>query len=319
MNRIRLSAGQLLALEVFFWIAFAACYIIFPDRLYLLTQILIAGLFAASLDIALGYAGILTLGHAVFFGLGAYGTGILAKSGWGEPISALPLAFIGCGIVGYGLSFLIVRAAELTQLMVTIAVVAIFEEIANQATGITGGSDGLQGILIWPIFNVFPFDLRGRTGFIYTYLIVLGLFLLVRRMLQSPYGLALQGIHDNRKRMQALGSPVGGRLRFAYAISAAVAGVSGALLMQTTEFVGLDAFSIDRSAMVLIILVLGGAGRLYGGMVGAVVYMILRDLLADLSPEYWMFWIGLFLMFIVMVGSGGILGGLSRLVRVEKP
>lgn len=315
---LHLPRRGLLALEVLFWLALAASFFVFPDRLYLLTQILIAALFALSLDIALGYAGILTLGHAVFFGMGAYGAGILAKSGWAEPISGLALAFVVCAAVAYVLSYLIVRAAELTQLMVTIAVGAIFAEVANQATSITGGSDGLQGISMWPIFGVFHFDLWGKTAFIYAFAVVLLLFLVVRRLLQSPYGLALKGIHGNRKRMYALGSPVEGRLRFAYAASAALAGVAGALLTQTTEFVGLDTLSIDRSAMVLIILVLGGTGRLYGGIVGALVYMVVHDFFADLSPAYWMFWLGLFLMAVVMTGAGGILGGLSRLVRTDR-
>lgn len=315
---VTLPRRGLLALEVLFWIALAASFFVFPDRLYLLTQILIAALFALSLDIALGYAGILTLGHAVFFGMGAYAAGLLAKSGWAEPLTGLAVAFAICGVIAYALSVMIVRAAELTQLMVTIAVGAICLEIANQATPITGGSDGLQGISMWPVLGAFDFDLWGKTAFVYTFVVVLALFVVVRRMLQSPYGLALKGIHGNRKRMYALGSPVEGRLRFAYAASAAIAGVAGALLAQTTEFVGLDTLSIDRSAAVLIILVLGGTGRLYGGIVGAIVYMVVHDFFADLSPEFWMFWLGLFLMAIVMIGSGGILGGLSRLFRSER-
>ncbi|MDQ0314713.1 branched-chain amino acid ABC transporter permease [Amorphus orientalis] len=316
--KLTLSRWQLHALEIAFWLTLAACFFIFPDRLYLLTQILIAALFAISLDIALGYAGILTLGHAVFFGLGAYAAGLLAKAGWAEPLSGLVLAFLLCGLIAYVLSVLVVNATELTQLMVTIAVGAIFAEVANQATSITGGSDGLQGISMWPIFGMFSFDLWGKTAFIYAFVVVLLCFLLVRRLLQSPFGLALKGIHGNRKRMHALGSPVSRRLRFAYAVSAALAGVAGALLAQTTEFVGLDTLSIDRSAMVLIILVLGGTGRLYGGIIGAIVYMVVHDVFADLSPEYWMFWLGLFLMAIVMIGSGGILGGLSRFVRTDR-
>ena len=315
---VRISRRRMARLETAFWIFLAACYFIFPEQLMLLTQILIAGLFAVSLDIAIGYAGILTLGHAVFFGLGAYAAGIIAKAGWGEPISALAVAFALCAVVAYALSYLIVRVSELSQIMVTIAVVSVFAEAANQATGLTGGSDGLQGVTVKPLLGYFHFDLWGRTGFVYTYIVVLSMFLLVRRLLQSPYGLALLGIHDNATRMRALGSPVDRRLRFGYTVSAALAGIAGALLAQTTQFVGLDTFSIERSASVLIILVLGGAGRLYGGLIGAIVYMTLHEVFADLSPQYWMFWIGIFLMAIVMVGSGGILGGLSKLVKIER-
>jgi branched-chain amino acid transport system permease protein len=317
MTRIALSPWQILALEVAFWIAFAACYLVFPDRLNFLTQILILGLFAVSLDLATGYAGILTLGHAIYFGVGAYGAGILAKTGWGDPLTLLLVALVLGAALAYLLSFLIIRAFELTQLMVSIAILAICAELANRASSVTGGSDGLQGVSIWPVFGVFPFDLWGRTAFIYTFIIVLCLFLVVRRVLRSPYGLTLKGVHGNIGRMEALGSPVNARLRFAYVLSAALASVAGALLTQTTAFVGLDVLSVDRSAVVLIVLVLGGTGCLYGGLVGAIIYMLLHDFFADLSPEYWMFWMGLFLMAVVITGGGGILGGLSKLVKVD--
>jgi branched-chain amino acid transport system permease protein len=318
MRKIALSPRTLLACEILFWVCVAACYFIFPSRLYFLTQILILGLFAISLDIAIGYVGILTLGHALFFGLGAYGAGILVKSAWGEPVTTLFLAFAASAFVAYLLSFLVVRAIELTQLMVSVGVLAICAEVANQATSVTGGSDGLQDISVWPVLGLFPFDLWGRTGFIYTLIVVLLLFLVVRRLLHSPYGLALRGIHQNLRRMEALGSPVNARLRFGYVISAALAGVAGALLTQTTGFVGLDVLSIERSAIVLIVLVLGGSGRLYGGLIGAVIYTVLHDFFADLTPEYWMFWMGLFLMAVVVMGSGGVLGGFSKLVKVKE-
>jgi branched-chain amino acid transport system permease protein len=211
-----------------------------------------------------------------------------------------------------------VRGADLTRLMITIGVCVLLYELVNRLSGITGGTDGLQGMVVWPVAGLFEFDLFGKTAFVYAYVMVLLMFLLVRRVLGSPFGLALRGIHDNRKRMLAIGSPVESRLRMAYAFSAAIAGVAGALLAQTTQFVGIESISFNRSAEILIILVLGGTGRLYGGLIGAIVYMLVHDWFADLNPEYWMFWLGIFLIAVVMVGRGGIMGALSRLVRVKE-
>ncbi|MDR1967192.1 MAG: branched-chain amino acid ABC transporter permease [Burkholderiaceae bacterium] len=315
MKPVSLTPNRLRAAEIAFWLALAASFFVLPDQLTLMSQILVFGLFAVSLDMALGYAGILTVGHAAFFGAGAYTAGLLARHGWGEPFSGLLAALAVCLLLGYALSYLVVRGADLTRLMITIGVCVLFYELANRLAAITGGTDGLQGMSVSPLFGRFEFDLFGRAAFCYTYAIVLATFLLVRLMLRSPFGLTLRGIHDNRRRMLAIGSPVPARLRMAYAFSAAVAGVAGALLAQTTQFVGIESIGFNRSAEVLIILVLGGAGRLYGGLVGAIVYMLLHDAFSGLDPEYWMFWLGVFLIAAVMIGRGGIMGALARCTR----
>jgi branched-chain amino acid transport system permease protein len=317
MRVLSLSPKRALLLEWLFWIVFASSFIWAPGKLPLLTQVLIYGLFAVSLDMALGYAGILTVGHAAFFGTGAYVAGIVAAHGWGEPFSGIIIAMLICAALGYASSYLIVRGTDLARLMISIGICLLLGDLANRLGDITGGTDGLQGITIWPIFGVFSFDLYGRVGFLYAFAIVLVTFLVVRIILRSPFGLVLQGIHNNRKRMQAIGSPVDARLRMAYCQSAVVAGIAGALLAQTTQFVGIGTLSFDRSAEILIILVLGGTGRLYGGMIGAIVYMLLHNWFANLSPEYWMFWLGIFLVAVVMLGRGGILGWFSRWVRVN--
>ncbi|MFN4211864.1 MAG: branched-chain amino acid ABC transporter permease [Devosia sp.] len=318
MKSLSLTPGQLTGLEAAFWLLLASSFWLMPDHLTLLSQILILGLFAVSLDLALGYAGILTVGHAAFFGCGAYAAGLLAKHGWGEPFSGLLLALLVCAALGYALSYLIVRGADLTRLMITIGVCVLFGELANRLSGITGGTDGLQGIVIDPVLGLFEFDLWGKTAFVYAFVVVLAMFLVTRLIVSSPFGLALRGIHDSRKRMQAIGSPVAARLRMAYCFSAALAGVAGALMAQTSQFVGIEALSFNRSAEILIILVLGGTGRLYGGLIGAIVYMLVHDWFADLNPQYWMFWLGIFLIVVVMVGRGGIMGALSRLVRIRR-
>ncbi|MDF1485984.1 branched-chain amino acid ABC transporter permease [Ramlibacter sp. H39-3-26] len=316
--KLTLPARRLPWLEAAFWLALAACFFVLPERLALLGQMLALGLFALSLDLALGYAGILTVGHAAFFGAGAYAAGLLAKHGWGDPLLGLGAALAAGALLGCATSYLMVRGADLTRLMVSIALCALLAELVNRLSSITGGSDGLQGMEVQPVLGRFAFDLYGRTAFVYTYCVVLALFLLVRRVLRSPFGLALRGIRDNPRRMQALGAPVQARLRLAYGFSAAVAGAAGALMAQGTQFVGLDAIGFERSAEVLIILVLGGAGRLYGGLAGATVYMLARDGFAGMDPQYWTFWLGIFLIAAALLGRGGIMGLLSRLVRVKE-
>lgn len=319
MRTIPLSPGGLRAAEVAFWLLLASSFFLLPDRLTLMSQIMVFGLFAVSLDMALGYAGIVTVGHAAFFGVGAYAAGLLAKHAWSEPFSGLLFALLVCAALGYMLSYLVVRGADLTRLMITLGVCVLLAELANRLAPITGGSDGLQGIVIAPVLGKFEFDLFGKTAFVYTYCVVLVMFLGVRRVLRSPFGLTLRGIHDNRKRMLVIGSPVEARLRMAYALSGGVAGVTGALLAQTTQFAGLESIGFNRSAEVLIILVLGGTGRLYGGLIGAIVYMLVHDAFADLNPAYWMFWLGIFLIAAAMLGRDGIMGMLSRLVKTGRP
>ena len=284
-----------------FWLALALCYVFLPDRLPLITQMLIVGLFAVSLDLILGYAGILTLGHAAFFGLGAYAAGLLAVYGWAEPFSGLLLAGLLGGIAGYAFSWLVTQGTDLTRLMISIAVCVLLSELAIQYSALTGGIDGLQGIVLSPVFGFFEFDLYGRTAFVYSYVLVLAAFLVARKIVRSPFGVSLRGIHMNPLRMRALGVPVDKRLRMAYCFSAALAALAGGLLAQTTQFVGIESLSFGRSAEVLIILVLGGTGWLYGGLVGAIVYMAAQDHLASLSPEYWMLGLGLLLIVVALV------------------
>lgn len=305
-------------LEVAFWACLASVWWVFPYSLPLVTQILIVGLFAVSLDMVLGYAGILTVGHAAFFGSGAYVAGLLAVYGWGEPISGLLVAGVACAGLGYLFSFLVVRGSDLTRLMITIAICLLLGEAALQFTGVTGGSDGLLGVVMWPVLGMFSFDLFGRTAFVYTFVIVLMVFVVVRRLVQSPFGLTLKGARQNLQRMHALGAPVAARLRLVYAMSAAIAGVAGALLTQTTQFVGVDTLSFERSAEVLIVLVFGGAGRLYGGLVGALIYMLMRDWFSGLSPQYWMLGVGLLLIVVALAGGGGVLGMAGRLFSQGK-
>jgi len=301
--------------EAVFWAALLAAYFLLPGYRVLGSQILILALFALSLDLVLGYAGILTLGHAAFLGLGAYTAGLLAVHGWGEPITGLLAGAAVAAIVGFATSFLVVRGEDLTRLMVTLGLGFLLYEAANKAAFVTGGVDGLSGVTMWKLFGVFPFDLAGRTAYLYSLAVLFMVFLFLRRLSRSPFGLSLRGIRENRARMPAIGIPVRRRLVAAFTLGAAIAGIAGALLAQTTQFVGLDTLGFGRSADTVIMLVLGGTGRLYGALIGTGVFMIAQDYLSGINPVYWQFWLGLLLVVFVFFARGGIMGAIERIRR----
>lgn len=299
--------------ELAFWLLPVAGYVLMPDYLVLQSQVLISGLFALSLDLVLGYAGIVSLGHAAFFGVGAYVAGLLSLRGHTEPISGLCIAGLAAAAVGFCSSFLVVGGNALTRLMVTLAVGLSLHEAANQASSITGGTDGLSGLSTGALFGVWKLDLFGRVAFVYSALVCLACVLLVRRVIHSPFGLSLRGIRENERRMHALGAPVRRRLIEVYTFAAGIAGVAGALSAQTTEFVGLEVLSFERSAAALVMLVLGGVGRLYGAFVGSLFFMLLQTWLADINPGYWQFWLGLCLVLVAFFADAGLLGPLASL------
>jgi branched-chain amino acid transport system permease protein len=306
---------RLRAFEGLPWLAAIAVYFVFDNYLALGAQVLATILFALSVDLVLGYAGIITLGHAAFFGVGAYTAGILAAHGWGEPLSGLVAAALVAGVIGIASGAIILRTSGLTLLMQTLVVATMLLEAANKATSITGGADGLQGMDVWSIFGLFRFDLFGRTAYLYCLAVLFLCWLAVRRIVHSPFGLALNGIRENVARMHAIGSPVDRRKLVVYAISAALAGIAGALIAQTTQFVGLGVLSLERSGTVLIMLIIGGVGQLYGAFIGVPLYMIAQDRFSTIDPIYWYFWIGLFMVLLVVFARGGVLGTIERLRR----
>jgi branched-chain amino acid transport system permease protein len=301
-------------LEIVFWLCTLLPFVVTPNYLSLASQIAITALFALSLDLILGYAGIVSLGHAAFFGVGAYTAGLLSKHYIGEPLTGLLFAGILSGIVGYAMSHIIVRFRHLALIMLTLGLGLLLHEAANSAHWLTGGADGLQGVRVGTLFG-FKFDMFGRTAYAYSLVVLFLCFLVARRIIHSPFGLALRGIRENATRMPAIGAPSRAHLRKAYTLSAVMAGMAGALLTHTTSTVSLEVLSFGRSADVLVILILGGAGRLYGGIVGAIIYMVARDQFSGINPQYWYFWIGLLLVLVVMFLPNGILGGASALYK----
>lgn len=302
-------------LEIAFWLATLLPFVLVPDYLQLASQIAIAALFAISLDLILGYAGIVSIGHAAYFGLGAYTSGILSKHGITEPLVLLVLGALVAGLVGYATSFIIARFRHLALIMITLGICLMFYEAANLAGWLTGGADGLQGIKIGPLLGTFKFDLYGKTAYAYSLVMLFLCFLVARRLTQSPFGLSLRGIRENPVRMPAIGAPSDAHIRKIYTIAAVIAGIAGAVLAQTTSTVSLEVLGFQRSADVLVMLILGGAGKLYGGILGSVVYLVARDQFSGINPQYWYFWIGLMMVLVVMYLPNGLLGGLDKLTR----
>jgi len=294
--------------ELALFAALPLSWLLLPSQSLLLNEIAIVALFAVSLDLILGYAGIVSLGHAAFFGFGAYTAALFAKDVMPDPLVGLAAAVAASALLGLATSVLILRGSDLTRLMVTLGVASILYELANKLDWLTGGADGLQGVVMGPLtipgtaLPGFAFDLAGRTAYAYSLVVLAVVLVLARRLVHSPFGVSLQALRDNRLRAASIGVSTSLRLVVVYMIAAAIAGAAGALLAQTTGFASLDVFDFHRSAEVLLVLVVGGTGYLYGGIFGAIVFKLLHDGIAAWTPQYWNFWLGLFLVVLVLVG-----------------
>jgi branched-chain amino acid transport system permease protein len=308
------SDPRIRAIEWLPWAIAVVCYFTAPTYLPLGSYVLTMILFALSLDLILGYGGIVTLGHSAYFGTGAYVAGILAARLTNEPLTGLLAAMLAAGLLGLLTGIVILRTRGLAQLMLTLAIAALCFEVANKATSWTGGADGLGGFTIQPILGLFKFDFLGKTAYLYCLTVLFVCWWLVRRLVLSPFGASLTGVRENAVRMPAVGAPVYGRLVIAYAISAALAGLAGALLTQTTQFVGLRVLAFELSGELMVMLILGGIGRIYGAFVGPLVFLVAQDVLAKQFPEYWSFGIGVMLVLVVMFARGGILGVIDAAV-----
>jgi branched-chain amino acid transport system permease protein len=292
--------------EVALWVLIWAMPVAFGQHAALINEIAILALFALSLDLILGYAGIVSLGHAAFFGAGAYGAALFAKHVMPDPLMGLAVGTAVGALLGVVTSPMIVRGSDLTRLMVTMGVALVLLELANKFDNITGGTDGLQGVVMGPVvvpfIGHFDFDLGARVASFYSLAVLFIVFLLLRRVVHSPLGISLQALRDNRLRVAAIGLSVQGRLAVVYTLGAALAGAAGALLAQTTGFASLDVLEFHRSADVMLALVIGGAGWLWGGLIGAIAFKVMHDFISAFTAQYWNFWIGLFLVVLMMVG-----------------
>lgn len=281
-------------------IGLVACTLL-PEHASLLTRVFITALFVLSLDLAVGVAGLATLGHAALLGVGAYAAGIFALKVMPDPLVGLGIGVAAGALLAFASGAFLLRYQGFTFLMLTVAVAQIVLSLAQKARDWTGGDDGLSGFSVGPLLGRFVFDLEGRVAALYTLAVLVIALYLLRRLVDSPFGLAVRGIHENRARMAALGTPVYARLLVLYTVAGAVAGAAGALSAQTTAVVGLDSLSFALSAEALVMLILGGAGRLTGALVGATVFTLLHHTAASINPYHWLFVVGILLMLVVLV------------------
>jgi len=289
------------------WALALAVFACMPQYLPLGTTVLVMVLLTLSLDIALGYAGIVTLGHAAFFGMGAYTAALFAIHGHNDPLLGLLVATAVTAAFGCLVGMLILHTEGMTLLMLTLSIAAVLAEVANQAKDWTGGDDGLQGMTMGLVLGLFRFDLAKKTAYLYVLAVLLVWFVIACRIVHSPFGRSLDGIRQNPARMRAIGTPVWLRLVAAFTLSAAMAGTAGALQAQTTRFVALNSLTLMVSGMAVVMLVLGGIRRLYGAFVGATIYVVVQDQAAQINPYYWMLVIGLLLMGTVLLLQGGLI------------
>jgi branched-chain amino acid transport system permease protein len=288
--------------EPLFWLVALASPWFLSGKALIINDVAIVALFALSLDLIIGYAGIVSLGHAAFFGMGAYAAALFAIRVHPDPLLGLLFAIVVAAAFGAVCSLSIMRGTSLTLLVVTMGVALIMMELANKLDWLTGGADGLQGVMMGPVLGKFEFDLYGQVAAWYSLVVLLVFFVLARRFTHSPLGATFMALRDNRLRAGAIGIPVTARLALIYTIAAGVAGAAGALLAQTTSFASVDVFSFDRSADLVLLIVIGGVGWLYGGVIGAVIFKVLQDWISSITPQYWTFWIGLFLVVLMLVG-----------------
>ncbi|CAA7625008.1 branched-chain amino acid ABC transporter permease [Magnetospirillum sp. SS-4] len=309
------TVGARKILPMLLWVAALAIPTFAPGYTPLASQIVVMILFALSLDLLVGFTGIVTLGHAALFGAGAYTAGIMALRLTNDPLITALSGMAVAALVGLVTGSCMLRTKGLAFLVLSLAAAFMLHELANMATSVTGGDDGLQGVSFAPLLGVFEFDFRGQTAFYYSLACLFAAFLLVRRVVNSPFGWSLRGIRENDGRMRAIGCPIYRRRLAAYVISSALAGLAGALQAQITQFVALRSLSLELSGDVLIMLILGGAGRLYGAFVGVPLFMFAQDLLAKEDPANWYLGQGVILLVMTLFVPGGVLGLVERVRR----
>lgn len=293
-------------------------YVLFPDNLAFLTRIVSVALLVLSLDLIIGYCGIASLGQAALYGTGAYAAGIACVNGITEPFT---LVLIGAGAgaaMGLMTGAVMLRAHGLPQLVLSIAIVQLLHEAANKASWLTGGSDGLSGMMPAPLFGLFEFDLWGRSAYLFGLGLLVAVFIALKFVVRSPFGMICRGIKEDPLRVSALGIYAFPVLLKMFVISGAVAGAGGALGALATQVVGLDSVSFELSANALVMLVVGGIGNLYGALIGTVIFMSIEHVVAAINPFHWMTLVGAILIAVVLFAPRGLSGTLDEAARLLK-
>lgn len=295
----------------------AVGYWLFPDNLALLTRIVAVALLVLSIDLIVGYCGVATLGQAALFGAGAYAAGIACVNGVTEPLTLIAIGAAGGAAAGLLMGTVMLRAHGLGQLVLSIAIVQLFHEAANKASVYTGGSDGLAGLMVSPLFGVFEFDLWGRTAYLMGLALLLLVFVVLKFVVSSPFGMLCRGIKQDPVRIRAMGSFVFPVLLKMFVISGAVAGTGGALAAISTQVVGLDSVSFELSANALVMLVIGGLGTLYGALIGTVIFMGFEHVVSAFNPFHWMTIVGALLIAVVLAAPGGLSSLTEKIASVR--
>lgn len=301
--------------ELLFLLVAATAATIFADDLGFLTRVNVACLFALSLSLLIGQVGIPTLGQAALYGTGAYAAGLFAIHVCSDPLLGLLVGAASGGVMALLTGLLVLNTRGLTCLMLTVAVCQVLEELANKASAVTGGDDGLSDIPVPPVLGLFELDMRGETSFWYSLAVLLVVFAALRAVAASPFGLTCRGIKADRVRMTSVGTPVFAQLLAVYGLSGAVAGLAGALSAQTTQVVGLNSLGFELSSNALVMVVLGGAQSLGGALVGVPAFMVLQRTAASINPYHWLFVVGAVLIATVLFLPRGLLGLASDAAR----
>jgi branched-chain amino acid transport system permease protein len=280
--------------------------------LTLFTRIVIFALAAASLNLIMGYGGMMSFGHAAYLGIGGYAVGILATEGIGSGFIQWPVALLASALFALVIGALSLRTRGVYFIMITLA----FAQMAYYvASGLApyGGDDGLT------IYKRSDFggliNLSNRVQFYYLCLCCLfGGIYLIWRIVNSRFGMVVQGLRSNEQRMQAIGFPAKRYRLVCFVIAGTMCGLAGALLANNTDFVSPAVMYWTRSGDLMVMVILGGMGSLLGPVLGAIVYLLLEEALSQVT-EYWALIMGPLLLLIVLFGRGGIMGLLGRLRR----
>ncbi len=280
------------------------------------TELLILGLFALSVDIIMGYTGLVSLGPAAFFGIGAYAGALtllkLANSIW----LALLITLVLCAIVAWLIGYLSIRIRGVYFAMLTLAFAQMFHELAFNWQSFTGGSDGLTGVPR-PEIGIAPFAVSLGNSYALFYF-VLAVVILVYyasvRLVNSPFGRILQAIRDNEERAEFIGYDVRVFKRRAFVVSGIIGGLAGSLFA-LLRFVDPDVIHWFTSAEALVMNLFGGMGTLYGPIIGAIVFLFAKDLISSYT-EHWRLILGIIFVGFVLYSPQGIVG-LSRRFKEE--
>lgn len=284
-----------------------------PYYVGLVVKMMVFALFAMSLDLLLGYAGMPSLGHAAYFGMAAYTTGLLALKAGSSVWFALPAGIAMAALTSIVFGLLALRTRGSYFLMITLALSQVLWGIAFGWRSLTGGDDGLPEV---PRPNLsLPWSMSDNTPFYYFVLLffVVGTLLLVR-IVASPFGYVLRGIRESETRMLVLGYDVWWYKLVAFVVAAAFAGLAGCLYVYFNRFVSPDYVHVVRSAEVLLMVILGGAGTLIGPAVGAMLIVLLENLISTYT-ERWVTVLGIIYVLVALLAPNGIAGLIASLRR----